>query len=93
MTKLVLEIQLCFLHIVEYSGLVVSAIPMSYIFMRTLESFRQDVVTTSVDMSNLHWTNTFPAVSICFEKGDSQHVFTDFATEHLTAQGVVIKKR
>lgn len=66
---------------------------MSYIFMQTLDRFREDVVTTSVDMSYLHWTNTFPAVSICFEKGDSQKVFTDFATEHLTAQGKQIKTR
>lgn len=49
--------------------LIVSALSMSYIFVLTLQSFEQDVVIVNLDTAYLHWTNTFPAVSVCLARG------------------------
>lgn len=49
--------------------MVTSGIGMTIIFQFTVKNFQQDVININVETSFLHWTNTFPAISLCLTKG------------------------
>lgn len=49
--------------------IIASGLGMGIIFQFTLQNFQQDVINVNVETSFLHWTNTFPAISMCLTKG------------------------
>lgn len=68
--------------------LLVSLMAMAIIFRTTLIAFGQDIIDVNIDTAYLHWTNTFPAVALCWARGNKNAPLDSWAVDYFDSRGI-----
>lgn len=75
------------------STLLGSIVGIIYIFEITIDRYNTDSVSIDLDTAYLHWTNTFPAISICMGHTSNVNTIRNFIEPFMDVNDVVKPKK